>query len=180
MDRVCPATTVRLSYADMRIHAAGPRANAWTSSGCLAMGMMMQVDVPMTLTTSLHGSLRRSHPNAPSKAPTGIGMPARSPSSAASVRHRWPGRAVRRYVVACQLLHDTVSRWIELEKMDLWRKPPSAGSTATYAPSRKYCAHFTGWRAMSQSVGSHHLSPVFERGGCQAGRACRVWQHRPV
>ena len=60
------------------------------TSVCLSLRPMMQVEVPMTLTTSPRRMLAPMASQCASKAPVGMGIPAVRPNSFAHFSDRWP------------------------------------------------------------------------------------------
>ena len=81
-----------LNASVVRMHAPGTTPQTpGISSVSLAMAMM-QVEVPTTLTTSPSRQPAPSASQCASNAPTGMGMPARRPSSSAQSGDRCPAR----------------------------------------------------------------------------------------
>ena len=74
---------------------------------------MMQVEVPTTLTTSPRRTPAPMASQWASKAPTGIGMPARRPSFAAHSGERWPAMLVRGCVAPADLGADAGEQRID-------------------------------------------------------------------
>ena len=110
-------------------------------SSVFAAMAMMQVEVPTTLTTS---PSRQPAPMASqwaSKAPTGMGMPARRPSCVGPSLARGAGDGVGGLVIAAELFADAVEEGIEFgEERPAAADRPSADSTSICGPWRRRCA----------------------------------------
>ena len=95
------------------------------SCGRFAMAMM-QVDVPTTFTTSPSLTPAPMASQCASKAPTGMGMPARRPSFSAHSRRQLPGDLVRGRVPARQLRAHARQQRIDAARNSSGGSPPSA------------------------------------------------------
>ena len=144
----------------------------------------MQVEVPMTLTTSPRRMLAPMASQWASNAPTGMGMPAERPRLRGPLGVRGGRRSCRRWRSgrrSCRGRRRAAGR--------CWRGTlpaagrPSAGSTSTCGPWRRCCGGFRVGSVMPQSVAAtmSQCSSAVTNFGAQFGVVAEpVQQLRPA
>ena len=135
---------------------------------------MMQVEVPTTLTTSPRRTPAPMASQCASNAPTGIGMPARSPSFSAHSGERWPAIWSEVCVAAGQFLAHAGEQRIDGGQKSSGGKPPRRGVPHPLVAHGADAARNVGGIVDAAERRRHHVA-MLQRGG-EAARLSGLWR----